>query len=89
MIEKKVTITNKLGLHARASAKLIRLTGSFASRITILYKDKTADGKSIMDIMVLGAAQGSELTVQVCGEDEQEAIHALCALIENKFDEES
>jgi len=87
MIEKKMTIINKLGLHARAAAKLVTLASGFQSTIELKSNTKAANGKSIMGIMMLAACQGSELTFVVCGNDEQAAIEALEKLIHARFDE--
>lgn len=88
MIEKKITLVNRLGLHARATAKLIKLTGSFASNIEIDCKGQVADGKRIMNVMLLGASVGSELTLRICGQDEGEAMAAICALVGSAFGED-
>ena len=87
MIEKKITITNKLGLHARAAAKLVTLASSFKSNIELKTSCKTANGKSIMSVMMLAAAQGTELTFVIDGPDEREACSALEVLITHRFDE--
>lgn len=87
MLEQQVTIVNKLGLHARAAAKLVKTTTSFAANISIEFQEQTADGKSIMGVMMLGAGIGSELILRVEGEDEQEALLAICALIVDFFGE--
>ena len=87
MIEKKITIINKLGLHARAAAKLVTLASSFQSTFELKSSTKTANGKSIMGLMMLAACQGSELTLLVSGSDEQQAVQALEKLINERFDE--
>ncbi len=88
MIESKVKITNKHGLHARPAAKLVKLAGKFKSDITILKDGLEVNGKSIMGVMMLAAEPGSEIILRVNGEDEQEALQALLKLIRNGFDEE-
>ncbi len=88
MIQQEITIINKLGLHARAAAKFVSCTSSFASKIQVGPDDGMVDGKSIMSIMMLAAAKGSVLTLQVDGADEQAALQALVELIENRFDED-
>ena len=88
MIEKKITIINKLGLHARAAAKLVTLASSFEANIELKTQCKTANGKSIMSVMMLAAAQGTELTLVIDGPDEQQACSALEILITRRFDEE-
>lgn len=88
MLTKKVTIVNKLGLHARASAKLVNMASRFAS-VSKLTKDdnKTVNCKSIMGIMMLAAAKGTKLVLTVEGEDEKEAMKAIAALIADRFGE--
>lgn len=87
MISKKITIINKLGLHARAAAKLVAEAGHFASHIDIINDDKKVNGKSIMGVMALAATRGTEIEIQAEGEDEENAIAALVDLINNKFGE--
>lgn len=88
MLEQQITIINKLGLHARAAAKLVTLCNQFKSTITIQHNDKSANGKSIMGIMILAAAKDCEILLIIDGEDEQQACTAICELINNRFDEE-
>ncbi len=88
MIEKKVRITNKHGLHARPAAKLVQLAGKFKSDIKILKDGLEVNGKSIMGVMMLAAEPGSEIVLRVEGEDEKEAMEAILTLIKNGFDEE-
>ena len=88
MIQKTLTLKNKLGLHARAANKLIDVTTQFSSNITIKFQDKEADGKSIMSVMLLAAPVGSELAVTIEGTDENAMLEALIALIEDRFDED-
>jgi len=88
MIQKKLTIINKLGLHARASMKLIHLASRFQSDIFIRYADREINAKSILGTMALGAAQGAEIELIASGEDESLAIEKISALINNRFDEE-
>ena len=87
MPQTTITIQNKLGLHARAANKLVDITIQFASAITIEYETKSIDGKSIMSVMLLAAAKGSELTITTEGHDETEAMNAITGLINNLFDE--
>ncbi len=87
MIEKQITIINKLGLHARAAAKLINTTGHFSSEIKIGKDGRQVDGKSIMAVMMLAASKGTELTFQITGDDEAQAMEAIETLINNRFDE--
>jgi phosphocarrier protein len=88
MIEKNVTIINKLGLHARAAAKLIGVTGRFGCDIKISKDGKTVDAKSIMAIMMLAASQGTDLIIQTDGDDESAAMDAVIEIINNRFDED-
>src|SRR5947207_243486 len=81
MIRTNTTISNKLGLHARASAKLTKLAGSFPCDIWISRGDRRVNAKSIMGVMMLAAGIGSDVTVEISGEREQEAMDALLALI--------
>ena len=87
MLQRQITIINKLGLHARAAAKLVSCTSAFSSDIRVGIDGKLVDGKSIMAIMMLAAAKGTVLDLQIEGDDESEAMAALTALIENRFDE--
>ena len=88
MIEKSLEIINKLGLHARASAKLVSTAAAHACRVEIEFAGQTADAKSIMSIMMLAASQGSQIVLRTDGEDEQAAMDAVAGLIQNYFDEE-
>lgn len=87
MIKKNISITNKLGLHARAAAKLVTLASSFNSSIELRTPCKSANGKSIMSVMMLAAGQGTEVTMVIDGEDELAACSALEILIQRRFDE--
>ncbi len=89
MIQRQVEIINKLGLHARAAAKFVTLASGFESEVQVGLKDNQVNGKSIMGIMMLAAAKGTQLDIVVEGPDEQVAIEKLCELITNRFDEES
>ncbi len=88
MLQQTVTINNKLGLHARAAAKLVNTAGRFQSSVVLKHADKSADAKSIMGVMMLAAAQGADLELTVEGEDESEALESVVALINNLFGEE-
>lgn len=83
-----ITIVNRLGLHARASAKFVSLASEFKSEITLKRDGQQINGKSIMGIMMLAAAQGSELVLTAEGRDEDKAITALTDLIANRFGED-
>ena len=89
MIERAVEIVNRLGLHARAAAKLVHTAGGFKSRVTLMKEGEEVDAKSILGILLMAAAQGSQLTIRCEGQDEQEAMAAVTGLIANRFDEES
>ena len=87
MIKRSISISNKLGLHARASAKLTKLAGSFQSEVCITRNDRRINAKSIMGVMMLAAGIGSTVELEVSGPDEQAAVDALVALIDDKFGE--
>ena len=87
MIQKNTTISNKLGLHARASAKLTKLAGSYPCDVWISRGERRVNAKSIMGVMMLAAGVGTEITIETNGEKEQEAMDALLALIADKFGE--
>ena len=87
MIKTTITISNKLGLHARASAKLTKLAGSFPCDIWLAKGERRVNAKSIMGVMMLAAGIGSAVELETSGEREQEAQDALFALIEDKFGE--
>jgi phosphocarrier protein HPr len=87
MIKTATTINNKLGLHARASAKLTKLAGSFPCEVWISKGDRRVNAKSIMGVMMLAAGLGSGVVLETDGPREQEAMDALLALIHDKFGE--
>jgi phosphocarrier protein len=87
MIKKSLVIINKLGLHARAAAKLTGLAGRFSSKIELTVKNKTVDCKSVMSLMLLAASKGTPIELTTDGKDEIDAIDAIEALINNRFDE--
>ncbi|HOB95458.1 MAG TPA: HPr family phosphocarrier protein [Aquabacterium sp.] len=87
MIRSTATISNKLGLHARASAKLTKLAGSFRSEVHMSRNGRRINAKSIMGVMMLAAGLGSEVEIETDGTDEQAAMDALLALIGDKFGE--
>jgi phosphocarrier protein len=87
MIKTNTTISNKLGLHARASAKLTKLAGSFPCEVWISKGERRVNAKSIMGVMMLAAGIGSEVELETDGAQEQEAMDALLALIADKFGE--
>lgn len=88
MLECSITIINKLGLHARAAAKLVSTTSAYSSKVKVGFNGKEVDGKSIMSVMMLAASKGCELTIKVDGDDEEKAMQAICDLINNRFDED-
>ncbi len=88
MIEERITINNKAGLHARAAAKLVETVSDFECVIEIGTKDKMVDGKSILSIMLLAASPGTTLDLKLDGKDEEEALVAISSLVSNNFHEE-
>lgn len=89
MVEREVEIVNRLGLHARAAAKLVHRASAFDSRVTLVKDGEEVDAKSILGILVLAAAQGTRLTLRAEGADEREAVDAIAALIADRFQEEA
>jgi phosphocarrier protein len=87
MIRTNVTISNKLGLHARASAKLTKTASGFRSEVFISRGDRRVNAKSIMGVMMLAAGMGVDVEIDAAGDDEQAAVNALLALIKDKFGE--
>ena len=87
MIQKDIEIINKLGLHARASAKLTQLAGKFKSEVWLSYNKRRVNAKSIMGVMMLAAGKGSVVMLETTGDDEQAAIDALTVLIDDRFGE--
>ncbi|MCK5663153.1 MAG: HPr family phosphocarrier protein [Thiotrichaceae bacterium] len=88
MLTQTLFIINKLGLHARASSKLVKLASSFESKIDVKCKQQQVNAKSIMGIMFLAAAKGTEIELIISGADEKNAMERLCELIQNGFGEE-
>jgi phosphocarrier protein len=87
MLEKEIVVSNKLGLHARASAKLVQLVQSFKSTVWLISKGREVNAQSIMGVMMLAAGIGTPLIVRAEGEDESVALTAVIDLFERKFDE--
>jgi len=85
MLKKKITIKNKLGMHARAAVKFVNTANRFSSTVRIEKNGNKIDGKSILGILTLAAVQGTEIIIKVSGEDEDRALRALVELIESKF----
>ena len=88
MITKKLTILNKLGLHARAAAKVVSTANEFESTIIITKDNKNADARSIMKLLMLSASQGSRISVEVDGVDQKDAMKSIEKLFNNKFNEQ-
>lgn len=84
---KNAMITNKLGMHARAAAKFVSLANNYSSEISLIRGEQTVNGKSIMGIMMLAAARGTELQICASGDDETEACTSLINLVNDKFGE--
>jgi len=87
VIEHQTTIINKLGLHARAAAKLVKAAANFQSHIQLEVNQRTVNAKSIMGVMMLAASKGTQVKLIIEGPDESHALEALCILIDNRFDE--
>jgi phosphocarrier protein HPr len=87
MLEKEIVVSNKLGLHARASAKLVQLVQSFKSTVWLISKGREVNAQSIMGVMMLAAGIGTSLTVRADGPDESAALDAVVELFNRKFDE--
>lgn len=87
MLQSKIKIINKLGLHARAAAKFVTLASQYQSEVFLEHYEKKVNGKSIMGVMMLAASNGTELTLVVNGPDEQQANDAILQLVSNRFDE--
>ena len=87
MLEREIVVSNKLGLHARASAKLVQLVQGFKSTIWLVGEGRKVNAKSIMGVMMLAAGIGTPLTLRAEGPDEAQALDAVAALFERKFDE--
>ena len=87
MLQQDIAIINKLGLHARASAKLTQLAGQFKSEIWITRNERRVNAKSIMGVMMLAANKGSTIRLEIDGADESEAMQAMAALIADRFGE--
>lgn len=88
MVKQKITIKNKLGLHARAAVKFVNLANRFTATVKIEKDGNQIDGKSILGILTLAAVQGSQIILKISGKDEKNALSALKALIDNKFEED-
>jgi phosphocarrier protein HPr len=91
MIRQSVLVSNRLGLHARAAAKLVRLASRFSSEVHLSREDanQQIDSKSILGVLMLAASKGTRLIISIDGKDEAEAVEAICRLFETKFGEEN
>ncbi|AOD15579.1 HPr family phosphocarrier protein [Xanthomonas fragariae] len=89
MLERELIVSNRLGLHARATAKLVQTLSSYRSNATLAAKGREVNAKSIMGVMLLAAGQGTSVVVRLDGEDEADALQALVDLFERRFDEDS
>ena len=89
MIERELLVANRLGLHARATAKLVQLLSAYRSNATLSAKGREVNAKSIMGVMLLAAGQGTPVKLRVDGEDEEAAADAVTALFERRFDEDA
>ena len=88
MLERELKVENRLGLHARAAAKLVQVLSGFQSRVTLTGRGREVNAKSIMGVLLLAAAPGASLLIRIEGEDEQVALDAAAALFERRFDED-
>jgi len=89
MIERELTVSNRLGLHARATARLVQLLSGYDVNATLTAKGREVNAKSIMGVMLLAAGTGTAVTLRVEGANEAAAADAVCALFERRFDEDS
>ncbi|MGM0552712.1 MAG: HPr family phosphocarrier protein [Pseudomonadota bacterium] len=89
MPQRAVPIVNRLGMHARAAAKFVSLASQYAADITVARNHQEVNGKSIMGVMMLAAAQGSEIIIQAEGDDADQALDALADLVANRFGEDA
>lgn len=87
MLERDIVVSNRLGLHARASAKLVQLVAGFKSTVWLVSKGREVNAQSIMGVMMLAAGMGTSLTVRADGEDAEQAVAAVVDLFDRKFDE--
>lgn len=88
MVERKVTVLNKMGLHARPSSKLVQKAATFKSDVHLRRDNQVVNGKSIMGVMMLAAGQGTDLIISASGVDEDQTLAAIVELFEKKFEEE-
>lgn len=88
-MQRSIVICNRLGLHARAAAKLVTLASRYHCDVRVRSQAREVNGKSIMGVLMLAAAQGTEITLVAEGEDAEQALDALCGLVSNRFEEDS
>ena len=88
MTSESVTVVNQLGMHARAAAKFVHLAARYQSRVRVARDTREMDGKSIMGILLLAAGRGSTITISAEGQDENDAVRALVALVQSGFGED-
>lgn len=88
MISRRATIVNRLGLHARAAARLVNCASGFKADIWLRKDDQSINGKSIMGVLTLAAGKGSELTIEADGADQEQAVEAITSLIRDRFGED-
>ena len=88
MLERELKVANRLGLHARAAAKLVQLLSGFRSQVTLTGRGREVNAKSIMGVLLLAAAPGATLVIRVEGEDEEAAMQAAADLFDRRFDED-
>ena len=89
MIERELTVSNRLGLHARATAKLVQLLSAYKSNATLTAKGREVNAKSIMGVMLLAAGQGTQVKLRVDGEDESDVADKVTELFDRRFDEDA
>ena len=87
MTRRETRIGNRLGLHARAAAQLVRMANEYNSDISLVKSNQQANAKTIMEVLMLGSAQGEDLTVEARGDDEEHAVEAIVQLIDARFNE--
>ncbi len=87
MVERELAVVNRLGLHARAAAKLVQLLGGFRAQVTLVGRGREVNGKSIMGVMMLAAAQGTTVLIRADGSDAEDAVAAAAELFARCFDE--
>ena len=87
MTRRETRIVNRLGLHARAAAQLVRMANEYNSNISLIKSNQQANAKTIMEVLMLGATQGEDLTVEARGDDEEHAVEAIVQLIDARFNE--